>query len=82
MFRDAFSVRVKEALQVISSGQLNDEQTCFSAEREHGGGVSDGGRWACWLCEEADRRGCFFRDDGAGECTGFRLLSASSARVG
>jgi hypothetical protein len=72
---------VREAFQIIFNGQLNDEQAFFSAEREHGGGVSGGGRRARRLCEETDGDGCFFRDDGAGECTSFGLLFASSARV-
>ena len=73
---------MREALETKNNGQLNDEQACFSAEREHGGGVASRGWWVCRMCEEAGGSGCFVGDDGAGECAGFGLLFASSKGVG
>jgi hypothetical protein len=72
---------VKEAFQIIFSGQLDDEQACFSAKREHGGGVSGGGRGGRWVCEGAGGSDCFFGDDGAGECAAIGLLLASGEGV-
>jgi hypothetical protein len=77
------SVRVREAVHYcFKNGKPSDKQACFSAEREHGGGVHDGRRRTCRLCEEVGWGIDLAGDDGAGECTGVGLLSASGEGIG